>query len=88
MDVANNDKCRYMVQEQNKFRYGVPAYTGTFRILQPDENDVVQNQSANRVSDLRFHDGEEVVDVELPDAVLTVGRYRRFGGTYCVYPWG
>jgi hypothetical protein len=33
MDIVYIDKCRYEIQEQKKFRYGVPAYTGPFRTL-------------------------------------------------------
>jgi hypothetical protein len=27
------DKCRYEIQEQNKFRYDIPTYTGPFRTV-------------------------------------------------------
>jgi hypothetical protein len=37
MDIACIDKCWYEIQEQKKFRYGIPAYTGPFRALVSSE---------------------------------------------------
>jgi hypothetical protein len=28
MDIAYIDKCRYEIEEENEFRYGIPAHTG------------------------------------------------------------
>jgi hypothetical protein len=33
MDVEYIDKCQYEIQEQKKFRYGIPEYTDPFRAL-------------------------------------------------------
>jgi hypothetical protein len=33
MDIVYTDKCRYEIQEQKKFRYGIPAYTRPFRAV-------------------------------------------------------
>jgi hypothetical protein len=39
MDIMCIDKYRYKIQEQKKFRYGIPAYTGAFKALyRTDEN--------------------------------------------------
>jgi hypothetical protein len=43
MDIVHIGKCRYEIQEQEKFRYGTPAYTGPFLALPASKLSAIAN---------------------------------------------
>jgi hypothetical protein len=48
-------KCRYEIQEQRKFRYGIPVYTGPLQALGTDRCSNKNTQDRGRLCRMRIN---------------------------------